>query len=523
MALHWLTLVAAIWLQCINGTNSNFPAYSSHLKRILSISQLKLNNLASANDAGKLFGWISGVAASYFPLWLVLLIGSLLGLIGYGVQFLFLTNQAHSLSYWHIFFLTVLAGNSICWINTVCYIITIRNFPFDRQIAVGLSTSYVGLSAKIYTDIVDVAAPASLSERAKLFLLLNSVLPLLVCIVVSPLARDVNVGKSRKLTRGFFTMFVISIITGLFAVITSLRAVVSGILPSYMILAGMLVILSLPLIVPMAEKMTEALQHKCLIVAVHDDEGFTTTLDEKAKDVESGRKNSIVVEGGVVEEVAPLLMLRRVEFWLYFFVYLFGATLGLVYVNNLAQIAESRGCSGTSSLVSLSSAFSFFGRLLPSFLDYFYPRSKRMVTRGGAIGVMMGPMCGAFFLLLDRQDVSLYVGTAIIGISTGAITSLSVSTTAELFGTKNFGVNHNIVVSNIPIGSFLFGDFAAVFYNRDRNQGHICMGQNCYQTTFILWGSLCLFGTFLAFILHLQTKKLWSHKSSTRQISVTDH
>ena len=65
-------------------------------------------------------------------------------------------------------------------------------------------------------------------------------------------------------------------------------------------------------------------------------------------------------------------MLRRIDFWLYFFVYLFGATLGLVFLNNLGQIAESRGYSGTSSLVSLSSSFGFFGRLMPSIGDYFY-------------------------------------------------------------------------------------------------------------------------------------------------------
>lgn len=370
MALQWLTLMAAIWLQSINGTNSNFPAYSSELKRILSISQLQLNNLASASDAGKLLGWISGVAAAHLPLWLVLLIGSLLGIIGYGVQFLFLTHQIPSLSYWHIFLLTVVAGNSICWINTVCYIIAIKNFPLDRQIAVGLSTSYVGLSAKIYTDIVDVIS-SSPSERAKLFLLLNSVVPLLVCVACTPLARDVNVGKSRKLTRGFFSMFIVTIVTGLFAVFTSSGRVVSEFLHSYTILGGMFAMLLLPLVIPLAEKIRESLQKKCWIRIY--DEGFGT-VGSIGKDLDHANTSTgdNILES--IEEIGPKLMLQRVEFWLYFFVYFFGATLGLVYVNNLAQIAESRGYSGTSSLVSLSSAFSFFGRLLPSLLDFFFPK-----------------------------------------------------------------------------------------------------------------------------------------------------
>ncbi|KAK4419855.1 protein NUCLEAR FUSION defective [Sesamum alatum] len=495
MALQWLSLVATMWLQSINGSNSNFPAYSSELKRILSISQLQLNNLASASDAGKLLGWISGIAAAHFPLWLVLLIGSILGLVGYGIQFLFLANRVSSLSYWHIFLLTVLAGNSICWINTVCYIIAIRNFPLDRQIAVSLSTSYVGLSAKLYTNIVDVVAPPSATARAKVFLLLNSVLPLIVCTVAAPLARSVNVGKSRKLTRGFSTMFVITIVSGLFAVITSLGSVGSRFLPQYVVLADMIVVLFLPLVVPLVERIRERLQQKCLI-GVHD-EGFST--------IENGEKSSDIQTDVVAEEIGAKLMVRRVEFWLYFFVYLFGATLGLVYLNNLGQIAESRGCSGTSSLVSLSSAFSFFGRLLPSLLDYFFPKNNRVCSRAGTMGATMAPMCGAFFLLLNMHDVSLYASTAVIGICTGAITSISVSTTIELFGTKNFGVNHNVLVSNIPRGSFLFGDFAAVLYNRGRNvsgEGNcIVMVEGCEITPILLQGFFCSSSTKFA-LLH---------------------
>ncbi|KAG8371544.1 hypothetical protein BUALT_Bualt13G0098900 [Buddleja alternifolia] len=377
MALQWLTLVASIWLQSINGTNSNFPAYSSELKKILSISQLHLNNLAFASDAGKLLGWISGLAAAYFPLWLVLLIGSLLGLVGYGLQYLFLTNQLTSLSYIHIFILTLLAGNSICWINTVCYILAIQNFPLDRQIAIGLSTSYVGLSAKIYTDTVDVIAPSSSLDRAKYFLLFNSILPLLVCIVAAPFARDiVNVGKSKKLAGGFLTIFVITIFTGIFAVVTCLDSVTSRLsLSPLVVLFGMVLFLLLPLVTPLVENIREKMQHKCLIRVY--DEGLASTyaassMENGAKfDNEEGTIRDLV-EFGVLEEVGPKVMLRRVEFWLYFFVYFFGATLGLVYLNNLGQIAESRGCSGISSLVSLSSAFGFFGRLLPSLLDYFF-------------------------------------------------------------------------------------------------------------------------------------------------------
>ncbi|XAR60799.1 hypothetical protein NMG60_11034314 [Bertholletia excelsa] len=512
MALRWLSLVGAIWLQSISATNSNFPAYSSHLKQLLSISQLQLNNLAFASDAGKLFGWLAGTAAAHLPLWLVLAIGSLLGLLGYGLQFLFLAGFIPSLSYWHVFLLTALAGNSICWINTVSYIISIHNFPFDRQLAVGVSTSYQGLSAKIYTDIVHAVSPYSPSEKAKTYLLLSSSLPLLVCALSAPVVRDISGEKSRRMEGGFIVLFVITVATGVFAVASSFGSLQIRLNP-WLLVTVMVVFLLAPLVVPLYEKAREKLQKKCLIRRerrVHHVQMEEVEEGTRREESEVG-----IQEVSVMEEVRATEMLKRVEFWLYFFVYLSGPTLGLVFLNNLGQIAESRGCSSTSSLVSLSSSFGFFGRLVPSLLDY-YTRSKCVPSRPASIAAMMAPMAGSFFLLVNKTNAVLYVSTAVIGVCTGAITSLAVATTTELFGVKNFRVNHNIVVASIPIGSFVFGDSAALVYRKHINSSSgdgRCMGMHCYQLTFVIWGFLCLVGTLLAVVLHARTVKFYSQRT----------
>lgn len=133
-----------------------------------------------------------------------------------------------------------------------------------------------------------------------------------------------------------------------------------------------------------------------------------------------------------------------------------------------------------------------------------------MVPGPATIAVAMLPMATAFFLLvINGSNLSLHICTAIIGYSTGAITAISVTTTTELFGPNNFGVNHNVVVANIPLGSFLFGGLAALLY---RTQGHEhgrCLGLQCYSMTFLIWGSLCSLGVVLALVLHFRTRKFY--------------
>ncbi|EXC28453.1 hypothetical protein L484_001534 [Morus notabilis] len=465
--LQWLSLVGVIWLQSINGTNTNFPAYSSQLKHALSMSQLQLNNLAFASDAGKLFGWFSGLAVAYLPLWLVLIIGSTIGLVGYGFQYLSITNHIPTLSYWQVFCLTVLAGNSICWINTVSYVVSIRNFPQNRQAAVGVTSSYQGLSAKIYTDVV--GALFSSTKTAKGYLLLNSVLPLAVCVITSPFVRDIDDIqrlKNNHMDAGFVVLFVITIVTGVYSVISSLGLLVSSSALNNVIGTG--VLLLVPLAIPVMAKIRElGLLEKWNLNRERRVCDFT--IDEESN-------------------------------------------VGLVFLNNLGQIAESRGSSRTSSLVSLSSSFGFFGRLMPSLLDYHFSRRKYVVSRPALIAVLVAPMAGSFLLLLNSTNLSLYISTAIIGVCTGAITSISVSTTQELFGDKNFSVNHNVLVVNIPIGSFVFGYFAALVYRREGNGDGKCMGTECYEKTFLLWGFICSLGTVLAIVLYVRTRKFSSSR-----------
>ena len=372
---HWLSLVGSIWLQTINGPNADFPVYSSQLKDLKHISQVQLNFLAFASDAGKLFGWFSGVAALYLPLWLVAFVGAAFGLVGYGIQYLFLDSAG--LRYWHLFLLTSLAGNGICWINTVCYLLCIRNFGTSSRVAVSLATSYLGLSAKVYTSLAD-SIPGLANSKAKAYLLLNAVVPMLVTVVVAPSLRVVDLTGAASTDAAFLVMFAITLATGACAVVGSIGSTSNG-LSSREHMVSLSVLLATPILIPLALRIRESLnriretkrENRIHDLGADDAIAVERVVAIDIADAGSKEEEASSAAEKPREEVGGLRLLRKLDFWLYFFSYMFSGTLGLVFLNNLGQIAESRRLAQTSTLVSLSSSFGFFGRLLPSFLDYY--------------------------------------------------------------------------------------------------------------------------------------------------------
>ncbi|XP_042381759.1 protein NUCLEAR FUSION DEFECTIVE 4-like isoform X1 [Zingiber officinale] len=507
-SLQWLSLVATIWLQIFNGPNTDFPVYSSELKDLKSISQVGINFLAFASDAGKLFGWFSGLAAIYLPPWSVAATGAALGLLGYGLQFLLLDHP--KFSYAHIFALTAVAGNGICWINTACYLVCIKNFAADsRRVAVGLSTSYVGLSAKVFTVMTGAIFYRKSHHKAKHYLLLNSIAPVLVSLIVAPFMRFILPCKSvSNLSLGFIAMFTITLATGISAIIGTIGSTSQGFFArEYPLSLGIL--LASPLVVPVAMKFKHAME-----------ETLRNEKENRIHDLDDAETGEIIEDLQVKEEdddkeesegVGGVQILRKVDFWLYFSSYLFSATLGLVFLNNLGQIAESRGLprEETSTLVSLSSSFGFFGRLFPFLIDYYSSKRRYVISRPASMATLMAPMAVAFFVLANPTRLSLYMSTAVIGAFTGAITSIAVSATTELFGTKHFSINHNIVVANIPLGSFVFGYLAALLYQRGSEEGsRSCRGAACYGKTFLIWGTTCSLGSLLCTILYVRTRKV---------------
>lgn len=147
-------------------------------------------------------------------------------------------------------------------------------------------------------------------------------------------------------------------------------------------------------------------------------------------------------------------------------------------------------------------------------------------ARTGWLAVALVPTPIAFFLLaVSGSEVVLHASTAMIGLSSGFVFSAAVSITSELFGPNSAGINHNILITNIPIGSLLYGLLAALVYDSnvtssvDKNvlqEAIVCMGRDCYMQTFICWGCISLLGLISSFLLFLRTRPAYDDHETNR-------
>ncbi|CAN6986916.1 unnamed protein product [Brassica oleracea var. botrytis] len=558
----WMILVATIWIQAFTGTNFDFSAYSSDLKSVLEISQVQLNYLAVASDLGKVFGWSSGLALMYFPLWTVLFTAAFMGFVGYGVQWLVITNFV-SLPYIMVFLCCLLAGLSICWFNTVCFVLCISNFPANRSLALSLTVSFNGVSAALYTLAYNAINPTS----PELYLLLNALIPLVISFAaIIPILRQppfepLPPDGVRRDSLMFLLLNILAALNGVYLLLFESNS--SDVTSARLLFGGAIILLILPLCIPglviarnwylrtihasfrlegsgfILVDPDELELHIWMLAQEADRESYQFLNEDVVQNTvktiaaEEGDADELLITRGQLEvlgtEHSLKQLLCRVDFWLYYVAYFCDGTIGLVYSNNLGQIAQSLGQSSkTTTLVTLYSSSSFFGRLLSATPDYI--RAKFYFARTGWLAIALLPTPIALFLLASSGTASaLQVGTALIGLSSGFIFAAAVSITSELFGPNGVGVNHNILITNIPIGSLIYGFLAALVYDSHGSTGIksmtdsvVCMGRGCYYLTFVWWGCLSVLGLGSSLVLFIRTRRAYQRFEQARISSNID-
>ncbi|KAF4356672.1 hypothetical protein CsatB_006072 [Cannabis sativa] len=522
-ATKWLGFVTAVWVQSISGNNYTFSNYSDALKTLMNLTQLELNNLSVAKDIGKAFGLLAGFASDKLPTWAILLIGSLEGLVGYGTQWLVVSERIKPISYWQMCIVLCMGGNSSTWMNTAILVTCIRNFRKNRGPVAGILKGYVGLSTAIFT----VLCSALFNDDPARFLLMLSVTPLAVCIAAMIFLREIPPSDSAsddEEESSYFWLFngvafVVAIYLLSYQFIPNPGKLFSQIFASIL-----LVLLASPLAIPVYSFISAWSSSSSPEQGSDPETRVTEPLLKPEITAEERSQDTVLVEKRkpvIGEEHTIWEALQCLDFWIMFVSFLCGVGTGLAVMNNMGQIGLALGYADVSIFVSLTSIWGFFGRIISGMVsEYFIRKAGTPRPLWNAASQIL--MAGGYVLMAIAMPGSLYIGSIVVGICYGIRLAITVPTASELFGLKYYGLIYNILILNLPLGSFLFsGLLAGILYDMEATPmaggGNTCVGGHCYRMVFVVMAVACIVGFGLDILLSIRTKNLYQKIQASKR------
>ncbi|GMI68199.1 MAJOR FACILITATOR SUPERFAMILY 1 [Hibiscus trionum] len=519
----WVGLVVSLWVQAVCGNNYTFANYSDALKSLMALTQLQLNNLSVAKDVGKAFGLVSGFASDCLPTSVLLIIGSFEGLIGYGAQWLVVSQRIRPLPYWQMCIFLCLGGNSTTWMNTAVLVTCMRNFPKNRGPVSGILKAYLGLGTAIFTDICTALFS---SDPSKLLFIL-AVVPAFVCLTAAVFLHEAPpASKPREFqqeTQYFHIFNGMAIALAVYLLAFDITGS-HGQLLSLVFAAGLLILLATPLGVPLysvlfkprSDSDIEQPMKVPLLVNQSKKSTTTTTTTTGVELQYLERKQPSIGEDHTIVE-----MIQTFDFWILFLSFLCGVGTGLCVMNNMGQMGIALGYSDVSIFISLTSIWGFFGRIASGLLsEYFiwkFGTPRPLWNAASQVVMAIGYMIMAFAL-----PGSLYIGSILVGICYGVRLTITVPVASELFGLKYYGILYNILILNLPLGSFLFsGLLAGYLYDAEATAiaggGNTCVGAHCYCLVFVIMAATCVLGLGLDVLLAIRTRNVYVRIHETKR------
>ncbi|KAL2346049.1 hypothetical protein Fmac_000049 [Flemingia macrophylla] len=411
-----------------------------------------------------------------------------------------------------------LGGNSTTWMNTAVLVTCIRNFRRNRGPVSGILKAYLGLSTAIFTDLCS----ALFADDPASFLIMLAIVPFAVCLTGIFFLREVPPSAAAQ-DDGDSTYF--GVFNGV-AVVVAVYLLAFGFVPIPSALAFAVVLLLL-LAAPLGIPVHSFLKSRRGV----DVEVEETLLGEKEKEnvsAEETVKNGAGAGAGAGPGAGPVVgeehtiweALKTVDFWILFASFLCGVGTGLAVINNMGQIGLALGYSDVSLFISFTSIWGFFGRIISGSLsEHFIKKAATPRPLWNAASQIL--MAVGYIVLAMAMPGSLYIGSIVVGICYGVRLAITVPTASELFGLKYYGLIYNILILNLPLGSFLFsGLLAGILYDMEATTtaggGNTCVGAHCYRLVFIIMTAACIVGFFLDILLSIRTKKVYNNISLSK-------
>ncbi|CAM0913406.1 unnamed protein product [Alopecurus aequalis] len=202
----------------------------------------------------------------------------------------------------------------------------------------------------------------------------------------------------------------------------------------------------------------------------------------------------------------------KLNFWLLFLAMACGMGSGMATVNNISQIGGSLGYTSreVSTLVSLWSIWNFSGRFGAGYISDHFLRS-RGVARPFFMAATLLVMSVGHAIISSGLPASLYIGSVLVGLCYGSQWSLMPTITSEIFGLNHFATIFYTVAVASPVGSYILSvRVIGYIYDNETPRGELaCIGKHCFALSFMIMTCVCVFGSAVALVLFIRTRKFY--------------
>ena len=192
-------------------------------------------------------------------------------------------------------------------------------------------------------------------------------------------------------------------------------------------------------------------------------------------------------KASVVTDLTWRQSLRTSRFWMIWLMFVFGSTAGLMIIGHAAKFAQESGLDAvTASLaVSVIAIFNGAGRISWGTVYDRVGRARTMIL------LFVIEAAAVFSLVYTTGMLPMFLSLALIGFCFGGNLAIFPATTADLFGTKNYGMLYGFVFTAYGVGGIL-GPYIG---------GYTFDLMKSYSMAFQMAGVLCVVAVVISLIL----------------------
>ncbi|MEW6502189.1 MAG: L-lactate MFS transporter [Thermodesulfobacteriota bacterium] len=208
------------------------------------------------------------------------------------------------------------------------------------------------------------------------------------------------------------------------------------------------------------------------------------------------------------ENLSPLELIRRGDFWRIWLLYFIGAGAGLMVIGSVSGMAKSSLGANAFLAVAILAVGNAAGRVVAGLLA---DKAGRCRTLTGVFALQAAMMFSAVPIVSAATPnvVLLVLLATIIGFNYGANLALFPTFAKDLWGMKHFGANYGVLFTAWGLGGFAMSRLSQV----------LRAGSSSYSGSFLVAGAMLLVGVGL--IVCLRDRKEEQRRTLAGQLAAS--